>query len=57
MKKNFTSSVLMALTLLWALQRFLDIKPKASLSESSLYTKEGIEALLIGTYAILGRHE
>src|SRR6187455_902872 len=53
MKKYFTSSVLMAATLLWACNDFLDIKPKGSLIESSLYTKEGIESLLIGTYAIL----
>jgi len=53
MKKYFTSSVLVAATVLWACNDFLDIKPEGSLIESSLYTKEGIESLLIGTYAIL----
>ncbi len=53
MKKNFISSVLMGVMLLCACSDFLDIKPKGSLSESSLYTKEGVESLLIGTYAIL----
>ncbi len=53
MKKYFTGLVLMGLTLLWACNDFLDIKPKGSLSESSLYTKEGIESLLIGAYGIL----